>query len=559
MSESLEYNRLLQHTANADPPLGHSIDFQESLKNLVSAVADIFDAKACLICRLDPLKTETRVLAAAGLEKSTEKIIEMPETADIPELRRHEPVFIENAAADIRVSGLLTAAGENICSVMGLPFSVAQDMTMILWLCFDRALSGEETNPRLQRAVCIQGAATVKNAIQQTRYLETFRKISAAIHQGEQADDILKTIVENIQEIMEARGCIYWIVDTNSCAIHMKATSGFQMENLSRVSYEMLEEVFEFHDEKDIYFEDVRGDPRIPSTTTLGKQMVTSILGIPFPIAEPYRGILAVYFSRPRPLLESEIEFVRASGRQGAIALHKAFRYDEKMLKAFRETIEGLVLALEAKDMCTHGHSLNVANYAHMTAMEMGLGEKEADTIYHAGLLHDIGKIAMDDTILANLGNLMPGDMETIKKHPVIGAHIIAPLSSLANVADLIRSHHERYNGTGYPEGLIGEAIPMGARIIAVTDSFDAMTSQRPGTQTVGVKKAMSLLLEQAGTTFDPEVVRSFVRAIEKNPDAVTPFTLTEDYLSQHARAFADAKKQGSPLSRMLKKCVPGF
>ena len=177
----------------------------------------------------------------------------------------------------------------------------------------------------------------------------------------------------------------------------------------------------------------------------------------------------------------------------------------------------------------------------------------------HAGLLHDIGKIAMDDTILANLGNLMPGDMETIKKHPVIGARIIAPLSSLANVAELIRSHHERYNGTGYPEGLIGEAIPLGARIIAVTDSFDAMTSQRPGTQTVGVKKAMSLLLEQAGTTFDPEVVRDFVRAIEKNPEAVAPFTLTEDYLSQHVRACTKSEKQSSPLARMLKKCVPGF
>jgi len=559
MSESFEYNRLIQSTAGSDPPLGHSIDFRESLENLVRAVSDIFGAKSCLICRLDPIKTETRALAATGINGQRPRIIQMPETAGFPEIRQHQPVIIENAAADSRVSGLVQAIGNDIVSVMGLPFAVAQDMTMVLWLCFDRALTDEEKNPHLYKAVCIQSAATAKNAIRQSRYLGTFRKISAAIHKGEEIEDILKTIVVNIQEIMEARGCIYWIVDVDRADIHMKATSGFQMENLSRISYETLEDVFKFHNEKDIYFEDVRNDSRIPSTTSLGKQMVTSILGIPFPIVEPYRGILAVYFSHPRPLMQSEIEFVRESGRQGAIALHKAFRYDERMFNAFRETIEGLVLALEAKDICTHGHSLNVATYASLTAREMGLDEKEADTIYHAGLLHDIGKIAMQDTILANLGNLQADDFETIKMHPTIGAKIIEPLSSLSDVAPFIRYHHERYDGSGYPEGLMADAIPLGARIIAVSDSFDAMTSDRPGTGTVGVKKAISILLEQAGTKFDPEVVRAFVRAIEKNPEAVKPFILTEDYLSRHADMLRQHKKQDSSLSKMLKRCVPGF
>ena len=359
---------------------------------------------------------------------------------------------------------------------------------------------------------------------------------------------------------MKARGCIYWIVDIARRDIHMKATAGFQMENLSVIRYETLEDVFQFHNESEIYFNDVRNDPRIPSATALGKQMVRSILGLSFSIAPPYKGILAVYFSRPRQLLESEIEFVRTSGRQGAVALHKAFRYDERMLNAFGETIEGLVLALEAKDVCTHGHSLNVAHYACLVARQMGLSEGETDTIRHAGLLHDIGKIAMRDAILINLGNLSPKDFATVKQHPVIGARIIAPLSFLSEASPLILYHHERYDGSGYPEGLTGEAIPLGARILAVSDSFDAMTSQRPGTrQTLGVGKALARLLEQAGTSFDPKVVQAFVRAIGDHPETVRPVELSEDYFSRHADDLKGPEKRKSSLARMLKRCAPGF
>ncbi|MFO7970257.1 MAG: HD domain-containing protein, partial [Desulfobacterales bacterium] len=445
-----------------------------------------------------------------------------------------------------------------IVSVIGLPFSVTRDISMLLLILLARPLNHDEKSPRLHTAVCSQASAAVKNAIQQSQYLETFSKISTSIHQGEEVEDILNIIVTHIQEIMEARGCIYWIVNTKQRDIHLKATSGFQMENLSLISYETLEEVFDFYSEKDIYFEDVREDPRIPSATNLGKQMVISVLGIPFPIVEPFRGILAVYFSSRRPVKRSEIEFVRDAGRQGAIALHKAFRYDERIFKAFQETIQGLVMAIEAKDVCTHSHSLNVAAYARLTALEMGLGEKEADTIYHAGLLHDIGKIAMEDTILRSLGNLTRSqvsryDIETVEKHPIIGAIILEPLSSLGEVANLVKCHHERYDGKGYPEGLSGEDIPIGAKIIAVCDSFDVMTSERPGTTILDTKKAMAVLKMHSGTRFDPEVVRAFIQVIEKKPDVVKPFTLPEDYLTRHAETLNAKKKRSSLLSRLLK------
>lgn len=537
-----------------------SAEFRESLQQLVETASGVFEAAGCSLRILDPVRGERDLLTAAGRVPACPEEEGLLKPSALEEARQNAALLIYDAATDPRLTRPEASVTRGIVSMIGLALPTGEAFDLMLWLYFDRALTAEEEAPRLHRSVSRQGALTVQQAFRNARYLETSRTVSAAIHQGEDVTDILNRMVAQIRKIMNARGCIYWIVDTARQDIHMKATAGFQMETLSMIRYETLEDVFRFHDETEVYISDVRDDPRIPSTTSLGKQMVRSILGISFSIAPPYKGILAVYFGRPRHLLDSEIEFIRASGRQGAVALHKAFRYDERMLNAFRETIEGLVLALEAKDVCTHGHSLNVANYACMAAREMGLSSGEIDTIRHAGLLHDIGKIAMRDAILINLGNLSPEDFATVKQHPVIGARIIAPLSFLSEASPLILYHHERYDGSGYPEGLTGEAIPLGARILAVSDSFDAMTSQRPGTrETLGVGKALARLLEQAGTSFDPTVVRAFALAIEAQPEAVRPVQLSEDYFSRHADALKGPEKRKSSLAKLLKTCAPGF
>lgn len=542
-----------------DIDLTRSSDFKETLQAMAETIVSISGACGCAFEITDTFRQKTRVAVSAGLCPDLSQEVRILTDQGLAEISGGEFLFTDDVSRDTRLAVPAAASRAGIASMIALPFDAPENLQFVICLFFDRCPGPDEKSAVLLNAIAKQCALGVKNSLRHTRYLESFREVSAAIHEGEDTGGILDSIVSNIRRIMSARGCIYWIVNTAKEDIHMRATSGFQMENLSLISYETLKDVFCFENEEEVFFEDVRKDPRIPSTTTLGKQMVTSILGISFNIVDNFKGILAVYFSHPRNLAESETEFVRASGRQGAIALHKAFRYDERTLKSFRETIEGLALALEAKDICTHGHSLNVANYSWLTALEMGLSEQEADTVYHSGLLHDIGKIAMQDNILGNLGNLGPQDFETIKKHPVIGARILSPLSFLADAAELILYHHERYDGSGYPEGLTGRAIPAGSRILAVSDSFDAMTSQRPGSQTMGTDRAMSVLEQQAGTSFDPDVVRAFVRALRRNPDAVKPFKMSEDYMTRHAEALNAPEKRKSPLSRMLKKCVPGF
>ncbi len=558
MAEKARFEYFFEVITRTSRALQESADLGEALQIMVDTVTEVFKAKGSVLRVLGPSGNELELMAATGLSRQYLEKGTVIADAGHSEVFEDQLVVINDVANDPRIQYPDAAVAEGIVSIIGVPFQVTGTMRMVLRIYFDSMLDLKEEDHRLLYYMAQQSAIAIKNAMQHTRYLESFRKVSTAIHEGDAVSDILETIVSTIREIMEARGAIYWIVDTDQQQVYMKVTSGFQMNTLAHISYDTLKDVFRFENEKEVFFEDVRNDPRIPSTTGLGKQMVISILGVPFHIVDQYRGVLAVYFSKPRKMLQSEINFVRDSGRQGAIALHKAFRYDERMLKAFREIIEGLVLSLEAKDACTHGHSLNVANYGKMAAQQMGLSEREVEEVFRGGLLHDIGKIAMQDNILGNLGHLSPGDFETIKKHPVIGAKIIGRLSLLNEVAPIILYHHERYDGSGYPEGLMGEAIPLGARIIAVSDAFDAMTSDRPKKENMSIPKALNLLQLEAGTKFDPDVVRSFVQAIETNIDSVQPYTMPESHAACDNVENAGEKRR-FPLPEWVRRCIPGF
>jgi diguanylate cyclase (GGDEF)-like protein len=161
-------------------------------------------------------------------------------------------------------------------------------------------------------------------------------------------------------------------------------------------------------------------------------------------------------------------------------------------------------------------HLSDVAHLAAATARGLGIGGAELERIRIAGELHDIGKVAIPDAILDKPGNLDESEWEYVKRHSAVGERIVAAAPALAEVAILIRSIHERFDGSGYPDGLAGEAIPLGARVVAVCDAFDAMTSNRPYRRTMDEASAIAELQRHAGTQFDPQVVRAFCLARER-------------------------------------------
>lgn len=186
----------------------------------------------------------------------------------------------------------------------------------------------------------------------------------------------------------------------------------------------------------------------------------------------------------------------------------------ERARMSFFSTCEALDQCLQAKHAYTEGHSIRVAARSIQTARLLGLSEREIEIVEVAGLFHDIGKIGLRDNVLNKPGRLTEEEYEHVKTHPLVAERILAPVDEFRDILPSIKHEHERYDGRGYPSGLRGEAIPVGARLIAIADAYDAMTFDRIYHEGVGHDAAMEEVRRCAGTQFDPDLVDAFVRVM---------------------------------------------
>lgn len=207
-----------------------------------------------------------------------------------------------------------------------------------------------------------------------------------------------------------------------------------------------------------------------------------------------------------------------AAYRRLNAAYQQSLRYAEdvrvlyqQLQRGIYQSLLGLANALEAKDVYTRGHSERVGAGSRRLAVALGLPPSDVEVVARAGLLHDIGKIGIPEVVLRKPGPLTAEEWELMRRHPVIGAQIVAPFEFFAAGAVVIRHHHERVDGSGYPDGLAGAAIPVGARIVAVADVYDALTSDRPYRPALSSDDALAHLEAQAGRGLDADIVGTFI------------------------------------------------
>ena len=184
-------------------------------------------------------------------------------------------------------------------------------------------------------------------------------------------------------------------------------------------------------------------------------------------------------------------------------------------------TLEVLVNALEAKDPYLRGHSARVADLSANIATEMRLTEEDVERIRVAGRLHDLGKIGTRDAVVNKEGPLSADEFEHVKQHVIIGAQILSPLVHLGDIVAMVKSHHERFDGTGYPDGLRGEEVPLGGRIIAVAEVYDALTTARPYQEKMTPEQAVERMADLSGTVLDPKVYEALVRLVARRQTLV--------------------------------------
>jgi HD-GYP domain-containing protein (c-di-GMP phosphodiesterase class II) len=253
-----------------------------------------------------------------------------------------------------------------------------------------------------------------------------------------------------------------------------------------------------------VVVDDVRSQPDYAPTRETAN--VRSELIVPLRVdGEPY-GVINIEEVRPAAFDEDDVRLLQTVADQAGAALRSAALY-ERLERAYLGTAEALAAALEAKDAYTADHARKIAGQAEAIGRRLGLGEQQLRDLRLGAVFHDIGKIAVPEAILNKPGPLTPEERAVMERHTIVGEQILAPVESLAGVRKLVRHEHERWDGAGYPDGLAGEAIPLGARIILACDALHAMTSDRPYRRALPAEVAYEELRRHAGTQFDPRVV----------------------------------------------------
>jgi len=225
-------------------------------------------------------------------------------------------------------------------------------------------------------------------------------------------------------------------------------------------------------------------------------------------------GLVEVYDVGARRFGPADVTIADFVVRQSA-GLLAQLENTEAVQRLYRETLASLANALEEKDSYTHDHTQEVVELALDVAGSLGLEPSEQDLVELGALLHDIGKIRVPESILNKPGPLDADEWGIMRRHTLAGEAILAPITSLRKVLPIVRSSHERWDGSGYPDGLAGDAIPVGARIVAVCDAFRAMTERRPYRAPMSERDALAELRRNAGTQFDPACVRALLRVLD--------------------------------------------
>ena len=225
-------------------------------------------------------------------------------------------------------------------------------------------------------------------------------------------------------------------------------------------------------------------------------------------------------FDQLQLLVESGIKSVKQMEEIKRIN-DKLSESNDKLEKAYLEMVETLRFAVEAKDTYTRGHSDRVSEYSVLIGQKLGLTEDQIKTLRIGGLFHDIGKIGIPDSILLKPSKLSDDEYSQIKNHPAIGAHILGSADIFKDIIPIVNHHHEKYDGTGYPGMLKGEEIPYLARIAAVADTFDAMTSRRSYRGPIDIEHVKDEIKRCEGTQFDPQVAEAFLEILNNNYEKI--------------------------------------
>jgi putative nucleotidyltransferase with HDIG domain len=344
--------------------------------------------------------------------------------------------------------------------------------------------------------------------------LELFYKVSKKVGSVPRMARLLEQIIEMTQNALDASAASILLFNDNERELYFEAASGPVEKVLRHVKVNTQNSIAGqvAHTGKSLIVNNVSRSRNFRSNIDEITGFATkSLICVPLVASQKTIGVLEVLNKLDGSNFdESDIHVVVPVATIAAMAIENT-RLHQTILDAYKNTIVTLAGAIDAKDPYTRGHSQRVMELTMLAGSSLLLSAEEMETLEYAAILHDIGKIVVDGQILNKPDTLTPSEWNIIREHPAIGANLLNKIPFLEKASKVVLHHHERYDGTGYPDGLKGEDIPMGARLIAVADAFDTMTTDRSYRSALNIDYAISELKSGAGTQFCPVAVEAFI------------------------------------------------
>ncbi|MDH3216486.1 MAG: HD domain-containing protein [Candidatus Krumholzibacteria bacterium] len=351
--------------------------------------------------------------------------------------------------------------------------------------------------------------------------LQVLYRADKVLRDIEDFRQLLENFMDLITEVIPAsRGYIFLINLDNGMPVPYvrRAPSAASTDTEIVVSKTILQTAVD--QKESLISNDALVDERFSHSRSVASAKVRSAICAPLLSRGKVLGVIYLDSTDQSNLFtKDDLSLLSAMALKAGVALDNARLYDD-MRNLFFNTVETLIRAIQARDPYTSGHSARVSRYCLLIAERLGLATKEKHYLYLTSMLHDIGKIGIPDALLNRPGKLTEAEKAKVRDHVTVGASMLKALGEMNPIVPLIRHHHEAYDGTGYPDGLEGEDIPLISRIVAVADSYDAMTSDRPYRKARSKREAVAEIRRCSGKNYDPRVVKVFLEILDEQSTA---------------------------------------
>jgi HD-GYP domain-containing protein (c-di-GMP phosphodiesterase class II) len=388
----------------------------------------------------------------------------------------------------------------------------------------DQTLIRKSLDPDKLHFLADAGAQADDRALLESaqRYLATLHRVSDQLSRASGVEALYESILSTILDVIggeraaillaEEAGAANGTVEVNAAAVRTANDAAAGDMVLSRT---VVRDVLEHG--LSTFSNDALADERYGTGESIVRQRIRSVMCAPMRTSDRILGVLYVDSHVPGAFSEAKLELLAAIGNQAGVAVHRA-RLLAEVERLFLDVMRAIAAIIDAKDGYTHRHSERVAQFAVRIARQLGLSSDERAIVELSALLHDVGKIGVPDAILNKPDKLTDDEFEEMKRHPVHGASILGNIQSqkVQQLLPGVKYHHERWDGTGYPDGLKGEAIPLIGRILAVADFLDALSSERSYRAATPIGEVVDLVRAKSGEAFDPMVVDALVQLHER-------------------------------------------